>query len=78
MFCSVWDISDGTSRDIKHHTDAILCVKWIDDDTFACCSKDKTISVWNNDTKECIFTLEGHGDWVKSIAVNHSNNTLSK
>lgn len=53
-------------------------MKWIDNETFATCSKDKTICVWNNDTKECKFTLEGHGDWVKLLAVDHTRNNLSK
>ncbi|CAO3575215.1 unnamed protein product [Mortierella alpina] len=32
-------------------------------------SWDKTIKIWDTDTKECIATLRGHTDFVKALAV---------
>ena len=50
------------------HTDAVNCVTFLDSRTFATCSDDKNISLWDiRNTDKNIFTLRGHTSWVKSI-----------
>ncbi|XP_066915952.1 DDB1- and CUL4-associated factor 10-like [Clytia hemisphaerica] len=55
--------------DIMHaHTDSVNCVTFLDIRTFATCSDDKTISLWDiRNTKKDLMTLKGHKNWVKSI-----------
>ena len=31
-------------------------------------SDDKTAKLWNVNTGECVRTLEGHSDWVRSVS----------
>ena len=40
-------------------------------------SEDKTIKVWNTETKTLIATLEGHTDYVTSLAFNINGELLA-
>jgi platelet-activating factor acetylhydrolase IB subunit alpha len=36
-------------------------------------SRDKTIKIWSGQTGNCLLTLEGHAQWVRGLAMHHSN-----
>ena len=53
------------------HKDGVNCVTFLDNRTFATCSDDKNISLWDiRNTRSSIFSLRGHTSWVKSINYN--------
>ena len=40
------------------------------------CSFDNTIKVWSLETERELFTLNGHTDWVSSVAVTSDGNLV--
>ena len=75
---TVWDLSDGSAREMEGHKDAVLCVRWIDNERFASCSKDKTICIWDAENYTLLRQLEGHSDWVKTISIDLQQNIIRK
>ncbi len=56
------------------HDDCVNCIRFIDSRTFAACSDDKTISLWDVRKLTSVFnSLKGHSSWVKSIEYNQSS-----
>ena len=49
----------------------------LDKVTIASCSEDKTIKVWNYETKEMLFTLIGHTEGVKTIKLLSNGKLVS-
>ena len=39
-------------------------------------SEDKTVKLWNTNTGECIKTLSGHSDTVKSVNFSSDNKLI--
>jgi len=67
----LWSISGGKlNHKFVGHLGAVTCCKFLDQERFVSCSKDKTIRLWNVSSKDAIKILEGHQDWVKAIAVS--------
>ncbi|EPY51277.1 fungal protein [Schizosaccharomyces cryophilus OY26] len=72
--CRLYDLNDGkTCKVYKGHTGPVTCCQvqsLMDDnqDRFLYTgSWDKTIKRWNVRSGECVETLVGHGDYVKSL-----------
>lgn len=72
----IWNIRTGEcikTLEVCHpkfgHSDLVVSVAVYKEDFIVSGSKDKTIKIWNISTGECIKTLEGHKDWVYSVAV---------
>lgn len=84
---AVWDLTPDSSsplskpprRVYRHHQGPVLDVDWRTDDSFATCSVDRTIIVYNNwalqDDPVQIFT--GHTDEVNSIAWDPTRTILA-
>ncbi len=47
-----------------------------DNKTIVSGSKDKTIKVWDLETKKIKFTLEGHKGWVYCVAISPDGSTI--
>ncbi len=52
----------------KAHQDCVNCVRFLDSRTFATCSDDTTVALWDaRYLKGRLRTLRGHSNWVKNI-----------
>ncbi|KAK2709253.1 DDB1- and CUL4-associated factor 10-like [Artemia franciscana] len=50
------------------HLDCVNCVRFLDSRTFATCSDDTTIGLWDvRNLRQRITSLKGHSNWVKNI-----------
>eukprot|EP00794_Sanderia_malayensis_P015204 gene15204-16774_t len=60
---------------VKHaHSDCINCIRFINLRTFATCSDDKTVAIWDIRRLDRVLnTLKGHSSWVKSIEYNEAS-----
>ncbi|BFY97585.1 hypothetical protein BsWGS_00625 [Bradybaena similaris] len=55
-------------RRFKTHTDCVNCVRFLDNRTFATCSDDSTVRLWDaRFLSSEIRVLKGHTSWVKNI-----------
>jgi len=59
------------------HQDCVNCVRFLDTRTFASCSDDTTVVLWDvRNLKSRVRTLQGHSNWVKNIEYSQHNNAL--
>ncbi len=59
------------------HDDAVNCLTFIDHHSFATCSDDKTIRIWDlRQLKYSIAVLQGHQNWVKNIEYDKNSGRL--
>ncbi|CDH50367.1 notchless protein homolog [Lichtheimia corymbifera JMRC:FSU:9682] len=66
----VWDtVLRRMVMSISGHTAAVTCVKWGGEGLIYTASQDKTIKVWNS-SGMLVKTLQGHGHWVNTLALN--------
>ncbi|KKP00858.1 hypothetical protein THAR02_07036 [Trichoderma harzianum] len=63
----VWDIATGECVQTLRHTDSIWSLTIVAPGRFASGSDDM-ISIWDVATGACVQTLQGHTDYIKSIA----------
>ena len=69
---------DGSKLTLKGHREAVTSVAFrpTNPALLATGSNDRTVKIWNIDTKECIKTLKGHASNVTSVAFHPTNPTL--
>ncbi len=59
------------------HDDAVNCLTFLDPLSFATCSDDKTIRVWDlRQLKNSVAVLQGHENWVKNIEYDKQSGHL--
>lgn len=59
------------------HSDCTNCITFISDTTFASCSDDKTIRLWDlRNLSGSMYTLMGHTNWIKNIEYDPRSNKL--
>lgn len=65
-------------RVVPHaHEDCANCITFLDGFTFATCSDDKTIRVWDlRNMSTYLATLQGHSSWVKNIEYDTKSGLL--
>ncbi|XP_059165281.1 DDB1- and CUL4-associated factor 10-like [Physella acuta] len=65
------------TRRFKTHTDCVNCVRFLDNRTFATCSDDSTVRLWDaRFLSQEIVVLKGHTSWVKNIEYCSSEGKL--
>lgn len=52
------------------HLQSVTCVKWSGDGAIYSSSQDRTIKVWQPSSGQLMKTLQAHGHWVNSLALN--------
>ncbi|CAF0920960.1 unnamed protein product [Brachionus calyciflorus] len=55
----------------------VNCICLLDDDLFATGSEDKSIKIWNKNTKERVKTLSGHFGYINAIILSKSGHLIS-
>ncbi|KAG2377550.1 hypothetical protein C9374_009066 [Naegleria lovaniensis] len=74
----VWDIETGTvKQQFAHHTAPTLDVDWRNNTSFATCSTDRMIYVYELGTKDPIRTFAGHEDEVNAIRWSPNGSLLA-
>ncbi|CAL1534089.1 unnamed protein product [Lymnaea stagnalis] len=64
-------------RRFKTHTDCVNCIRFLDNRTFATCSDDNTVRLWDaRYLAQEIRILKGHTSWVKNIEYSSSEGKL--
>ncbi|KRT86651.1 WD40 domain-containing protein [Oryctes borbonicus] len=59
------------------HKRCVNCVRFLDNNTFATCSDDGTIKLWDiRHLKVASRTLEGHSNWVKNIEYSEKEKVM--
>jgi WD40 repeat protein len=43
----------------------------------ASCSDDRTVKLWDCRSGECLHTLQGHNDWIPSVAFSPDGQTVA-
>ncbi|GAB6030124.1 Notchless protein 1 [Chamberlinius hualienensis] len=67
----IWDtIICQTLICLSTHTQSVTCVKWGGSGLIYSGSQDRTICVWRADDGVLCRTLQGHGHWVNTLALN--------
>ncbi|OXU24594.1 hypothetical protein TSAR_011045 [Trichomalopsis sarcophagae] len=67
----IWDTKLGqTLLVLAGHTKSVTCVKWGGRGLIYSASQDRTIKVWRAEDGVLCRTLEGHGHWVNTLALN--------
>ena len=51
------------------HTDAVIQVKFAPKDRFISASKDNTIRIWKQSTRECLHVLDSHSACVQTFSL---------
>jgi NACHT domain- and WD repeat-containing protein len=78
----IWEKEKGDEnfrlKKLKGHTDRIWSVAISSNGKFAASgSDDKTVRIWNLESKEEIKCLKGHSRWVQALAFNNSCKVLA-
>ena len=59
------------------HSEAVNCLTFLDSCSFATCSDDKTIKLWDLRNLSCtVATLRGHKNWIKNIEYDKRSGLL--
>jgi len=59
------------------HSDCVNCVRFLDARSFATCSDDTTVKLWDaRYLGQCVRTLHGHSNWVKNIEYSQREGCL--
>eukprot|EP01156_Anaeramoeba_ignava_P022554 Anaeramoba_ignava/c20788_g1_i4.p2 GENE.c20788_g1_i4~~c20788_g1_i4.p2 ORF type:complete len:371 (+),score=73.60 c20788_g1_i4:140-1252(+) len=67
----VWDTVNSTcDLLLSGHTKSVTCVKWGGEGFIYTSSQDCTIKVWSAKDGRLVRSLEGHGHWVNTMALN--------
>lgn len=67
----IWDVVLGHClRVLSSHTQSITCIKWGGSGLIYSSSQDRSIKVWRAEDGVLCRTLQDHGHWVNTLALN--------
>ena len=73
----IWSVSSSFDWTLittySQHSSLVFALEWLDNDTLASGSLDKTIKLWNLTNGFCIKTFIGHNDWVRKLCIINNN-----
>lgn len=78
----LWTIEGNCIGTLEGHTNWVYGVAFVPTRTpneflLVSGASDKTVKVWNVQTRECLRTLNGHTDWVMNVAVSPDGTTVA-
>ena len=69
--CRIWNSQTMLCEFVlAGHLQSVTCVKWSGEGVIYSSSQDRTIKVWQPTSGQLMKTLQGHGHWVNSLALN--------
>jgi WD40 repeat protein len=74
----LWDIDNGTSRELSGHTNWVYDITFNPDGTLlASSSRDETIILWDLTTNQPLgIPIKGHGEWVIGVSFTMDGQVL--
>ncbi len=69
----LWDFKDSFTcvKSLLGHDHNVSCVRFTpSNDHLISCSRDNTIRIWETRTGFCTRTIDGHDEWIRSIAIS--------
>ena len=60
-------------RSLSGHAAGVSCVRWGGEGVIYSASRDRTIKVWDEESGVLVRTLQGHGHWVNTMALNNDH-----
>ncbi|XP_047141942.1 notchless protein homolog 1 isoform X1 [Hydra vulgaris] len=67
----IWDtILCKTLLVLSGHLQSVTCIRWGGEGLIYSASQDRTVKVWRDQDGALCRTLEGHGHWVNTMALN--------
>ncbi|XP_057295137.1 notchless protein homolog 1-like [Hydractinia symbiolongicarpus] len=67
----IWDVILGkTLITLSSHLQSVPCIRWGGEGLIYSASQDRTIKVWRDEDGVLCRTLQGHGHWVNTMALN--------
>ena len=73
----IWERTNQISKPLQGHTGGVTSIAFSPDERkIASSSDDGTVKIWDVDSSQCISTLFGHRDKIKSIAFSFGNGDL--
>jgi WD40 repeat protein len=73
----VWDLTTGVCTTVfRAHKERIWALAIANDGTLVSGSEDRSIKIWDFQRGKCLKTINGYGNWIKSIAVVPNSNWL--
>ncbi|XP_065177518.1 notchless protein homolog 1-like [Sycon ciliatum] len=67
----IWNTSiSKCERILSSHTKSVACIRWGGEGLLYSASQDRTIKVWRAEDGTMCRTLQGHGHWVNTMALN--------
>ncbi|KAK8741136.1 hypothetical protein OTU49_002514, partial [Cherax quadricarinatus] len=65
----IWDPKTG-KQVLSNHLQCVTALRWSGEDLLYSASQDRTIKVWRASDGTMCRTLQGHGHWVNTLALN--------
>jgi len=67
----IWDtVLSQCLISLSSHLQSVTCIRWGGNGLIYSASQDRTIKVWRSDDGVLCRTLQGHGHWVNTMALN--------